>query len=120
MIKRVVVAGCREFNNYPVAKSFIDRCIKDIRQQYTLVFVSGGCRGADMLGERYAKENGFAVERYDADWDTYGKAAGPIRNRQMAEIADYIICFWDGKSRGTSSMLDIATSLDKPTKLLMI
>ena len=120
MVKRVVVAGCREFNDYPVAKAFIDRCIKDIRQQYTLVFVSGGCRGADMLGERYAKENGFSVERYPADWETYGRAAGPIRNRQMAEIADYVICFWDGKSRGTSSMLDLATSLGKPTKLLMI
>ena len=120
MIKRVVVAGCRDFNDYARAKVFIDKCIRNIRYQYTLVFVSGGCRGADMLGERYAKENGFAVERYSADWETYGKAAGPVRNRQMAEIADYVICFWDGKSRGTSSMLDLATSLGKPTKLLMI
>lgn len=43
--------------------------IKNIRKEYSLVFVSGGCRGADMLGERYAAENGFKIEKYLPDWD---------------------------------------------------
>ncbi len=120
MVKRVVVAGSRDFNNYNLAKIHIEVCISRIREQYTLVFVSGGCRGADMLGERYAKENGFRVERYHADWDTYGKSAGPIRNRQMAEIADYVICFWDGKSQGTKSMVDFAQKLGKTVKIIKI
>ena len=55
-----------------------------------------------MLGERYARENGFRIERYPADWKQYGKSAGPRRNMQMAEAGDDIICFWDGKSRGTA------------------
>ena len=69
MIKRIVVAGCRDYENYREAKAYIDFCISKIRKNYTLIFVSGGCKGADMLGERYAKENGFKIERYIADWE---------------------------------------------------
>ncbi len=113
MIKRVVVAGCRDFNDYEQAKNFINMCIDDIRKKYTLVFVSGGCRGADSLGERYATENGFKIEKYPADWKTYGRGAGPKRNKQMAEISDYVICFWDEKSKGTKSMIDYALKYNK-------
>lgn len=59
MIKRVVVAGCRDYYDYEDASSFIEMCISNIRTKYKLIFVSGGCRGADSLGERFAKENGF-------------------------------------------------------------
>lgn len=117
MIKRVVVAGSREFNDYDTAKKYINFCICNIKKQYTLVFVSGGCKGADMLGERYAMENGYKIERYPADWVRFGKAAGPMRNRTMAEKADYVICFWNGKSRGTKSMISYAKELGKPLKL---
>ena len=59
MIKRIVIAGSRDYNNYDEAKNYIDFCISRIRKNYDIIIVSGGCRGADMLGERYAKENGF-------------------------------------------------------------
>lgn len=117
MIKRIVVAGCRDYENYREAKAYIDFCISKIRKNYTLIFVSGGCKGADMLGERYAKENGFKIERYIADWEKYGKSAGPKRNMQMAEIGDYVICFWDGKSKGTLSMINCAKKLKKPLRI---
>ena len=120
VIKRVVVSGCRDFNDYNTAKKFIDACISNIRKENEIVFVSGGCRGADMLGERYAKENGMAIERYPADWDTYGKAAGPMRNRQMAEVADYVIYFWDGHSRGTKTMIEYANEFQKPVRIKKI
>ena len=106
--------------DYEQAKAFIDLCIRDIRKKYTLVFVSGGCRGADMMGERYARENGYGVERYSADWEKYGKSAGPMRNRQMAQVCDYVICFWDGASRGTGSMIDHARKLCKPIRVKRI
>lgn len=114
MIKRIVVAGCRNYENYEEAKQYIDLCISEIRKKYNLIFISGGCKGADMLGERYAKENGFEIERYNADWKTYGKSAGPKRNMQMAFASDYVICFWDGKSKGTLSMINCAKKLNKP------
>lgn len=120
MIKRVVVAGSRDYTDYSEAKAYIDFWVKELRKQYTLVFLSGGCRGADMLGERYANENGFAIERYPADWQKYGKSAGPKRNLQMAQNCDYVICFWDGKSRGTASMICYAKELNKPIRIKKI
>ena len=120
LIKRVVVAGCRNYDNYNDAKEYIDFCISGIRERFNLVFVSGGCRGSDMLGERYAKENGYKIERYPADWEKYGKSAGPIRNKEMAEIGDYFICFWDYKSRGTKTMIEYARALNKPVKVKRI
>ena len=120
MIKRVVIAGSRDFNDYKTAEEYIDFCISRIKSKYEIIIVSGGCQGADMLGERYAKENGFKSERYPAEWDKYGKNAGPKRNKYMAEISDYIICFWNGKSRGTKSMIDYAMHLKKPVKIKRI
>ena len=120
MIKRIVVAGCRYYNNYDEAKEYIDFCIKNIRNKYELIFVSGGCKGTDKLGERYAEENGFTIERYPAQWDKYGKSAGPMRNKEMAVISDYVICFWDGKSKGTKTMIDFAEQFGKPLRIKKI
>jgi len=116
-IKRVVIAGCRDYNNYTEAKEYINFCLSKISKEYKIIIVSGGCTGADMLGERYAKENGFAIECYFADWKRYGKSAGPKRNRLMAEKADFVICFWDGHSNGTKSMIDCALQCGKPIRI---
>ena len=118
--KKVVIAGCRDYNNYIEAKEFIDFCISELRKKNEIVIVSGGASGADAIGERYAQENGFRLEKYPADWKKYGRAAGPIRNRQMAEITDFVICFWDNKSRGTKSMIEYAKKQNKPIKVKMI
>ena len=120
MIKRVAVAGCRDYDNYKEAKEYIDFCISKISKKYTLIFVSGGCRGADALGERYAAENDFKTEIYPAAWEKYGRAAGPKRNKKIAEISDYIICFWDGKSKGTKSLIQFAEKAGKPVKIKYI
>ena len=85
-----------------------------------LIFVSGGCRGVDNLGERYAVENGFEVEIYPAQWGKHGRAAGPIRNKKMVEIADFAICFWDGKSRGTKSFIVFAKEKGIPIRIKYI
>ncbi len=120
MIKRIVVAGCRNFNDYDCAKIYIDYLIEKIRQNNEIIIISGGCRGADSLGERYATENGFKIERYTAEWDKYGKSAGPKRNKIMVEYCDYVICFWDGKSNGTKSMIKYANKLNKPLRIKFI
>lgn len=117
MKKHLVIAGCRDYNDYQEAKGFIDRMVKEIRKTNEIVVLSGGCRGADALGERYAKENGFEVRHFLPDWKKFGRAAGPRRNEQMAAAADYVICFWDGQSRGTKSMIDCAKRLGKPLRV---
>ena len=120
MIKKVVIAGCRDYNNYDAAKKFIDFCLSKIRNTNEIVIVSGCARGVDAMGERYALDNHLKLEKHPADWKKYGRAAGPIRNREMAEIADYVICFWDNKSKGTKSMIDYAKKLNKPIKIKKI
>ena len=120
MIKRIVIAGCRNYTNYEEAKEYIDRCIANIRKEHTITIISGGATGADALGEQYAKENGFKIERYPADWKKYSKSAGPRRNKTMAEISDFVICFWDGQSKGTKSMIEYAKKYKKPIRIKRI
>ena len=117
MIKRVVIAGCRDYDNYTEAKLYIDFCLSNIRKEHDIVIISGGASGADAIGERYAKENGFKVEKHPADWQRYGRSAGPKRNKQMAIIGDYVICFWDGKSNGTKSFIEYAKEFNKPIRI---
>ena len=120
MIKRVVIAGCRNYENYEEAKLYIDKCISSIKEQNKIIILSGGARGADNIGEHYAIENGFQIECYPAEWNIYGRKAGPIRNQKMAEACDIVICFWDGQSRGTKSMISCAEKLQKTVYIKQI
>ena len=118
--KRVLIAGSRVFTDYEQARDYIDFCISKIRKENKVIIVSGGAKGADLLGERYAKENGFKIEKYLPDWGKYGKSAGVKRNKTMVEISDYVICFWNGMSKGTKSTIDFSKRLEKPLKVKMI
>lgn len=71
-------------------------------------------QGRGFIGRKICKRKRFSLEIIAADWKKYGKRAGPIRNEQMALIGDYIICFWDGKSKGTRSMIDSVEKNGKP------
>ena len=68
--------------------------------------VSGGCQGADQGGEEWATDRRIHLTIIRANWRTHGKAAGPIRNQQMAEYADAVYAFPGG--RGTANMLHLA------------
>ena len=76
--------------------------------------ISGTAKGADKLGEAFADKCHIKVKRFPADWITYGKSAGYIRNEQMAKYAmsdnsyGVLIAFWDGKSKGTMHMINLA------------
>lgn len=85
---RIIIAGCGDFTNYPYFESACDRIIKLIGAKAECpTIISGAAHGADELGERYAAERGYRLVRFKADWNTYGKAAGPMRNKQMAYYA---------------------------------
>ena len=106
---KIIIAGTRTFTNYQKLKQTCDYFLQD---QTNIEIVSGAYyRGADKLGEQYAKERGYKLTKFPADWNKYGKAAGPKRNEQMADYADALIAFWDGKSRGTKNMIDLAEQL---------
>ena len=83
-------------------------------QSYLTEVVSGTARGIDKLGELWAKHRGIPVKRMPADWDKHGKAAGAIRNREMAVYADGALILWDGESRGSKNMYETMRGLGKP------
>ncbi len=116
---RIIIAGGRDFDDYEVLKKSVHDVIYDLVydgrcSDYKCEVVSGTARGADSLGEKFAVEKKFEVKRFPADWDTYGKRAGYIRNEQMAKYAvsdgcyGVLVAFWDGQSRGTKHMIDLA------------
>jgi len=103
-VRKVIIAGSRDFYDYDLLKKKCDEIIKEEKVE----ILSGTARGTDRLGERYSKENGHELSQYPADWDKYGKSAGYKRNLQMAENADTLIAFWNGESPGTKHMIDIS------------
>jgi hypothetical protein len=102
---KVIIAGGRSFNDY---KLLCEKCDKALSLKSDIEIVSGTANGADKLGEKYAKEKGYSVKQFPANWDKYGKGAGYIRNEEMAKYSDALIAFWDGQSKGTKHMIDLA------------
>lgn len=100
---KLIIAGTRTFDDYNLLKNSIDELELDIKE-----IVSGKSKGADLLGEQYANENLISIKEFPANWSKFKRAAGPIRNREMAEYADVLIAFWDLKSKGTKSMINLA------------
>ena len=104
---KVIIAGSRGFSNYKLLKEKCNEYLREKRKEYNIIIISGGARGADTLGEKYAQDEGFSLEVFPANWNKFGKSAGFIRNEQMAEVADALIAFWDEKSHGTKHMIEI-------------
>lgn len=109
----LIVAGSRNFNNYEYLKASLDYLLYDLaKEKYPITIISGTAKGADTLGERYAKERGYGIIRMPANWEEFGKRAGYIRNAEMAnkvkeEGFGGCACFWDGKSPGTNWMIKL-------------
>ena len=114
---KVIIAGGRDFNNYELLKEKCDYYLSHL-DTCNIVIISGHARGADTLGEKYAKEKGYEIESHPADWNKYGKSAGYKRNVEMADVASAAICFWNGKSKGTKHMIDIAKEKGIPVKVV--
>jgi len=112
---KVIVAGGRFFNDYELLKKKLDHILKNFSN---IEIISGAAKGADNLGELYAKEKGYNIIRMPADWDKYGKGAGYRRNEDMASIADCCVCFWDGKSKGTNHMINLAKQYDLQLRII--
>lgn len=113
---KVIIAGGRNFDNYALLKFKCNAILKSIIEEIQVV--SGGSKGADALGERYAKEKGFICKRFEANWDKNGKAAGIIRNEEMAKYSTHLIAFWDGKSAGTKDMISKAKKFNLNTRII--
>ena len=105
---RVIIAGCRNFYNYVTLKERCEYYLQNKMITHNVIIVSGHASGADSLGEKFAAYHNLQCELHPADLEHHGKATGPFRYSEMAEVADALIAFWDGQSRGTKSMIDLA------------
>lgn len=103
---KVIIAGGREFKDYKKLKKYMDFILMNVDKD-KLEIVSGGARGADLLGEKYAEEKGYPVKQFIPDWGI-GKQAGYLRNWDMAKYADALVAFHDGESKGTQHMINLA------------
>jgi hypothetical protein len=114
---KVIIAGSRAFTDYQKLKK---ECNQFLQEQTDIQIVSGDhYKGADKLGIQYANERGLNLIKFPADWDSYGKAAGPKRNSKMASYAHALIAFWDGKSRGTNNMIQLAKQKGLRVKVVL-
>jgi Ni,Fe-hydrogenase maturation factor len=112
---KVIIAGGRDFSNYDL---LLEKCDYYLAKKTNVEVISGGAKGSDKLGERYAKERNLPLKIFLADWTSLGKRAGFVRNVEMAEYADALIAFWDGKSKGTKHMIDLAKTYNLNVKLI--
>lgn len=112
MSKTIAIVGSRTFTDYNFAKKKINAIFKKYSITPTKI-ISGGAQGADKVAEQYAHEYKIPIQIMKADWQKFGKSAGPIRNQEIVKLVDVIIAFWDGKSRGTKNTIDTAKKLNK-------
>ena len=100
---RVIIAGSRTFNNC----GYFKEKMLEVQKQINIdEIISGMAKGPDLMGAYWGERHNIPVKKFYADWEKYGNAAGYIRNVEMAQAADFLIAFWDGKSKGTKHMID--------------
>lgn len=123
---RIIVAGTRTFSNYELLENELNDFISELHQKYPdkqVVMITGAAKGADQLGSLYARNHSIPLKEFPADWNTYGRSAGPIRNQQMLDYALHgvpaLIVFWDGKSRGTKNIISIAKRCNVQTEVVL-
>ncbi len=117
----LLVAGSRGFNDYPLLKEKLDYLLQN-QSGKEIHIVSGGAKGADTLAEWYAKERGYQMHVFPADWNI-GKSAGYIRNKQMHQFISQFpkrgcVCFWDGESKGTQHNFELCKTFGTPLRII--
>ena len=106
----IAIVGGRNFKNYIKMKKYIE---DNLNVSQIDNIVSGGAKGADSLGRRFAEEHNISMITHLPDWDRYGKSAGFKRNPLIVADADTVIAFWDGKSKGTKDTITLAREAGK-------
>ena len=106
---RVAVVGSRE-----VIVENIGEYIGDCDE-----IVSGGARGVDSCAAEYARKNSIKLTEFLPKYRLYGRAAPIVRNREIVDYADRIVVFWNGRSRGTLSVIEYAKKSQKECKIIL-
>ena len=114
---RIAIIGSRELNGGE------ERCYEKICENVPrncTEIVSGGAGGIDTLAEKYAREHSLLLKKFEPEYGRYGKTAPLNRNIQIIEYANFVLAFWDGKSRGTAQAIKKCCEIDKPIEIFFI
>jgi hypothetical protein len=113
----ILVSGDRNWTNYQLLTSTLNQFKNQIQ-----VLIAGGAKGADTLAKEWAVEHNIPFQEYPADWKQFGKAAGPIRNRQMLVEGQptLLVVFHNDltNSKGTKNMIHQASKINLPTIII--
>ncbi len=105
---RLLISGSRDFPDLDMVKKYVDTLPPDT------ILLNGKARGVDNVARNQALFNDLIVQDFPAEWNKFGKAAGFIRNHIMVDIAEFVVCFWDGVSHGTKDVIDYTLQNEKP------
>ena len=113
---RVLICGDRNWTDRKAIRDFVSGL------PFGSVVIEGEAKGADSIARDVAGEQGFMVMPFPANWKLYGRAAGPIRNKQMLTEGkpDLVVAFHNDidSSRGTANMVDQARKAGIETKVM--
>jgi YspA, cpYpsA-related SLOG family len=110
---KVIIAGSRTFTDYQC----LCQVLAPERHRLTQV-LTGGARGAELLGYRWAWKHAVKHQLFRADWERFGKAAGVRRNHQLAQAGDVLVVFGHTTSPGTAHLIQCIQQLGKPVVVI--
>ena len=111
-MKHIGIIGTRTFNDYEVFTNNVEQLLPSDKKD--VVIVSGGAIGTDSLAARYSIENNLKLIEFKPDYATYpGHIAPLMRNKDIVANSDFLIAFWDGKSKGTLYTIAMAAQMKK-------
>lgn len=119
---RIIICGSRNFTDFNMLTQYLDNKFAN-KDKSQITIVSGHARGTDMLAESYAHMRNIHLREFPAKWNTLGKSAGMVRNKDMLNYITQpghtpeVIAFWDGISRGTENMIQIAKKANVPVDI---
>lgn len=108
---KIAIIGSRECQNIDLS-AFVPK--------ETTQIISGGAKGVDTIAANYAKAHGIELVEFLPNYAQYGRGATFIRNRQIIDNAEYILAFWNGKSKGTKYSIDYARKKNKLIRIIYI
>lgn len=113
---KIAIIGSRSFAGIPQILDYLDA---ELNSECNLSIISGGAAGVDAVARDYAIKRNINFIELKADWTRYGRAAGPIRNKLIVDMADKVYAFWDERSKGTLHVIEYAKKLGKPCQILV-
>jgi len=114
---RYAIVGSRDYNDLDYVLLYVSRIpLRDSNGDLNII-VSGGAKGVDSAAEAAGRKQGLGILVFKPNWDEYGRAAGPIRNKKIIDNCDRLIAFWDGKSPGTKNSIELAEKAGKPVEV---